>query len=270
MSNYKEKLAKLHNDITKKGWIKTHRQETGGIGRTYENLLCIKENNKSEPDFGDIEIKTHRDNSKNIHLFGKTPSSIPDAIFYLANEYGDYKTKKKFNCSIKSNKYTPCKNDTCFKLLNNYKEKRLYICVYDDRHNLIDDSVYYTHDEISNIFHKKLKNLFFVTAQCQKNDDKEEEFRYYKEATLYTNPSFDVFLKMIDSGEISCDIMLGIYTHGIKNGKPRDHGTRFGIAEDKITKLYLSEECIKDGEIHTIRGNEYYDKNDEIVLYELF
>lgn len=272
--SYKEKLAKKHKDIVSMGWIQTHRSESGGVGRTYENLLGIHENNDSKPDYGDIEIKTHRDKSNsNIHLFGKTPSSTSNPIKYLSYEYSDYERTKTFNVSLRTNMFIP-KGDYYFNLVNDRKNQRLYICVYDETKKMIDNSVFYTYDEIGSSFFEKLKNLFFVKAKHEFNDDNVEEFKYYKSAQLFSNPSFNLFLDLVDSGDICCDIMVGTHTHGKKCGQFRDHGTRFGIPENKLINLYLTEEIVEDGEVKVVRDGggicDWVDKKEESPIYSLF
>ena len=64
--------------IRKKGWVKSLREGDTGIGYTFEKLIGKQEENLPIADFGSIEIKTTRTNSrKRIHLF----SAVPDGDF---------------------------------------------------------------------------------------------------------------------------------------------------------------------------------------------
>lgn len=49
------------SDIKKKGYVRTLRRGSTGIGKTLETLLGIKENNISSPDLGHIELKAQRE-----------------------------------------------------------------------------------------------------------------------------------------------------------------------------------------------------------------
>ena len=44
-------FIKEYTNIKKMGWIKTHRREPTGIGKTLEDLLDITKNNLDQPDF---------------------------------------------------------------------------------------------------------------------------------------------------------------------------------------------------------------------------
>ena len=146
-------LAKLHKDIVDMGWIRTHRKETGGIGRTYEDLLGIKENNENKPDFKSIEIKTHRKKSNSgIHLFTCTPKPIKNPAIYLARQYGDYSKYKSFNLKITTNKHITYKQcGYYFKLRNDRKREMLYIGVYDENIELMDELYFPYHDRLGEI-----------------------------------------------------------------------------------------------------------------------
>ena len=95
-----EEFKSKMDEISIKGWIKTHRRGPTGIGKTLEDLLGITENNASEPDFGVYELKSARDtDSSMLTLFTKTPKP-PRVNNYLLNNYGytsdNYDNKKKF------------------------------------------------------------------------------------------------------------------------------------------------------------------------------
>ena len=75
MKNEIERLKNEFENIKKKGWIKSKRQNISGIGYTFEKLLNIDENSISFADYNGIEIKNKRYNTRGmITLF----SSVPD------------------------------------------------------------------------------------------------------------------------------------------------------------------------------------------------
>ncbi len=87
----------------------------GGAGNTLEDLLGIDENNLKLPDFGDIELKTHRNESKSlITLFHKEPrpaSSVPQLLESAGWSHRKAGTKypineKSFRSTTRANIYT--------------------------------------------------------------------------------------------------------------------------------------------------------------------
>lgn len=63
-----------YTKIKEMGWIRTHRANSTGIGKTLEDLLGITENNRDEPDFGDYELKSCRMDSKSmLTMFTRVP-----------------------------------------------------------------------------------------------------------------------------------------------------------------------------------------------------
>src|SRR3989338_2425166 len=71
--------------IKKNGFIESHRTHNTGIGKTFEDMIGIVENNSSLADYqGILEIKSKRDLSKSmLTLFTKSPSSPKGANSYL-------------------------------------------------------------------------------------------------------------------------------------------------------------------------------------------
>ena len=128
-----------------------------------------------------------------------------------------------------------------FRLINRADERRIYIAVYDlSNTTLLDCSVYYTYDDIESALRDKLHNLFYVTAQSQILPDKTESF-LFDSADIYTEPSLECFLKLLDNGDIMYDIRMGAYS----NGKPHDHGSGFRIRECNLVNLYKNKEHIQ-------------------------
>lgn len=74
-----EELKEKLNKIKAAGFIKTHRANDTGIGKTLEDLLGIKENNLQTPDVVDIELKAKRIDSDSMLTIG-TKSPNPRGI----------------------------------------------------------------------------------------------------------------------------------------------------------------------------------------------
>ena len=245
----KEKIIEAFRKVKAKGWIKSHRSNNTGIGKTFEDCIGVIENNAKEPDLFGFEIKSHRAESASyVTLFTKSPSNPVGANAYLKDMFGEYypnKTLKKLHTSMFATKFNTYNNSYSFRLINNPEEKRIYIGVYSlGGATLLDNTVYYTYDDINKALTCKLHNLFYVTAQRKHNPDNTESF-HFDSATIYTNPSLDKFLKMLDDGYIMYDIRIGSYSSGKSFGKPHDHGSGFRIRKENIPALYNTKEDIK-------------------------
>lgn len=247
--NDKDKIINAFNKVKALGWVKSHRSNNTGIGKTFEDYIGVVENNLNEPDLFGFEIKSHRaDSNSYVTLFTKSPSyPLKGANSYLKDKFGtNYSNSqlKKLHTSIFANRFNTYEDRYSFRLIHKVAERRIYIGVYTiDDHKLLDDTVYYTYDDIEVALKCKLHNLFYVTAQRRNNTDNSESF-YFDAAEIYTNPSLECFLTLLDNGYIMYDIRMGAYGSGKKYGKPHDHGSGFRIKEYNLINLYANIERI--------------------------
>lgn len=238
----KEIIIESFRDVKALGWVKSRRKNNTGIGKTFEDYMGVVENNIDEADLLGYEIKSHReDASSYVTLFTKSPSHPHRANAYLNQKYGmpydDAPQLHKLHTSIFANRSNKFYNKYSFRLLNDSANGVIKICVYDlDSNELLDDEVYYTYDSISKIIDKKLKNLFYVTANREYRG--EDEWFEFTKAEIYTKPSLGNFLKLLDEGFIMFDIRIGSYKSGKNQGKPHDHGSGFRILQSNIKLLY--------------------------------
>ena len=132
----------------------------------------------------------------------------------------------------------------CFQLFNDRQNKCILIAVYSLATNeLLDASCGYTYADLEKTLKKKLKNLFYVTAETKTDTDGTELF-YFHKADIYESPSFTKFLEMIDSGLIMFDIRIGSFHSGANYGKTHDHGSGFRILEGNLCQLYAVHESV--------------------------
>ena len=242
----KELIIKKFREIKDKGWIESHRKNNTGIGKTFEDLIGVEENNLNEPDLAGFEIKSHRDDVNNyITLFTKAPNFPKSANTFLRDNFGtpydDNPDIKKLHTSIFADKKNTYGDKYSFKLINDSNSKQIRIGVYDQKtQEKIDSSVGYNYDCIEKALKNKLNNLFYVSAQRRVENSKEEF--YYDKAEIYTKPSLENFLNLLDNGDIMYDIRIGTYKDGAKKGKTHDHGSGFRILEKNLEKLYSNKE----------------------------
>jgi hypothetical protein len=230
MKSYIELVEKLKK-IKKSGFIKTHRKGMGGIGKTLEDLLGIKENNVPGPNAHMIELKSGRKNSKSmLTLFTKSP--LPKkANSILLQKFG-YVTPK----SRDKNELHTTVNAVSF---NRLKGKELFkINVKIDRIELVTKDLkvwgFWTKEILKTAFERKLPRLMYVKV-ASRGKGSNEEF-WFNEAWLLSRFNFENFLKLLKDGIILVDIRIGQYS----DGRPHDHGTGFRVFPDKL------DLCFKD------------------------
>lgn len=248
MSN-KNKIIKRFHDVKALGFVKSHRKNNTGIGKTFEDYVGVVENNIDKPDLFGYEIKSHREESTSyITLFTKSPSFPQKANAYLRDKFGTpYEANpdmKKLHTSMFADKYNSYFGKYAFKLINDKNFKSIRIGVYSLRSKrLIDDSVGYTYECLAKILKKKLKDLFYVEADRKsKNGD---EYFHFNKAEIYSNPTFEKFLYLLEKGKIMYDIRIGSYQSGKNIGKPHDHGSGFRILESDLKLLFTNREIVE-------------------------
>lgn len=243
-------IIKEFKRVKKLGFVKSHRRNNTGIGKTFEDYIGVEENNIDEPDLVGFEIKAHREVAQSyITLFTKSPSFPKGANSFLKEKFGtpydENPTLKKLHTSIFADRENTYAGKYAFKLINDRKKKCVFIAVYSLKNNkLLDSSCGYTYEDIQEVLKKKLKNLFYVSAET-KVDKKGNEYFYFSKADIYETPSFAKFLNMLDKGLIMFDIRIGSYQSGTNYGKAHDHGSGFRILESNLCKLYSKYEKVE-------------------------
>ena len=249
MTNKDKIISKFHA-VKERGFIKSRRRNNTGIGKTFEDYIGVIENNIDKPDLFGFEIKSHRELAQSyVTLFTKSPSFPKGANAYLKDKFGtpyeENPELKKLHTSMFADKANSYAKKYAFQLINDKKEKCVFIAVYSLRtKKLVDCSCGYTYADIKAVLTKKLKNLFYVTAETKK-DKKGTEYFFFNKADIYEAPSFENFIKLLDKGLIMYDIRIGSYQSGANYGKAHDHGSGFRILEKNLNKLYSIHEKVE-------------------------
>jgi len=242
MDNEIVDLKKIFNKIKKMDWIKSSRQGTDAIGRTFENLLGQEENSLEIPDFRGIEIKTKRSYTKSyISLFNMTPSGkYYHEIERLQSVYGYYdknlKDYKVLNNSVYCGRRTFIGTQYEFMLKVNWNEKKIYLYIFDIHGYLIEKDVYWDFDILKEKVYRKLSILAFIKAH-RKFINRIEYFKYY-DMNLYVLKDFETFISLVENGIIRINFKIGVFKSGRRKGQIHDHGTSFEIKECDLIKLY--------------------------------
>ena len=249
MKTNKDLIIERFREVEKLGFVPSNRSHNTGIGKTFEDYIGVVENNADEPDLFGFEIKSHRELATSyVTLFTKAPVFPKRANTYLKDSYGieypDNADLKKLHISMFASRYSSAYGKYNFRLINDRDNSVIRIGVFDPADNrLIDKSVGYTYDCLAEILKKKLKNLFYVSAETAIINMKEHF--HFNRAEVFTNPTLDRLLKLIDEGVIMYDIRIGSYGSGRNYGKAHDHGSGFRILEKNIHLLFENHESIE-------------------------
>ncbi len=249
MKTNKDLIIARFRDVEKLGFVPSNRSHNTGIGKTFEDYIGVVENNIDEPDLFGFEVKSHRELATSyVTLFTKAPSFPKRANAYLKDRYGmpypDNAELKKLHISMFASKYSLAYEKYNFRLINDRDNAVIRIGVFDPADNrLIDQSVGYTYESLDKILKRKLKNLFYVNAETTLIDMK--EYFHFNRAEIFTDPTLQRFLKLIDDGVIMYDIRIGSYRSGRNYGKAHDHGSGFRILERNIHLLFEKHESIE-------------------------
>ncbi len=196
---------------------------SGGPGRLLEDLLGIEVNNADSPDLADWEIKFHGGASL-LTLFHKDPE--PQGIIRLmVHEYGwdDGKGRISFRHTIKSE-----------------TERGFYVVNENDRiiiRNKFKDSAvpHWTHNTLFNAFSSKCRRLIVVSGTVLQNPRRV----IYKTATAYWEPDIKGFSRAVADGVFYVD--FDARTQKGAGSAIRNHGTKFRIKVDDLSKVYAHE-----------------------------
>ncbi|HJJ42440.1 MAG TPA: MvaI/BcnI family restriction endonuclease [Methanocorpusculum sp.] len=233
--------------IKSKGFIESHRTHNTGIGKTFEDLMNIKENNIQDADYKNlIEIKTKRiDSESMITLFTKSPDYPPNSNSYLREKYGVIdKTynMKTLHTTVSAIKYNTFKEDIGFKLECSDEDRKLYILIHDSiTGKILERRIFYTYETLEKIVSAKCANIAYVNAENRINNNGLEEFRYTS-AKLLTGCTFEKFISAVKDGTITYDIRIGFYKSGKSFGKTHDHGSGFRIKKSDISAIFTVTE----------------------------
>lgn len=226
-----EQLLKIFAGIKESGWHESHRKGNTGIGKTFEDLLEKEEDNLDEPDFYDIEIKTHDENgSSMITLFTKSPSNPRGANTYLRENYGilnDFGNMVLHQTVSATQRINSRLYKFEFQVFVDWEDERVYLHVFNKLGELIDNHIFWSFKDLEIQLNKKLKKIALVSAE--KKEEKGIVYYKYNHIRLITGLNIAGLIKAIQNGDIKVDIRIGAYSSGPKKGKTHDHGTAFRI-----------------------------------------
>jgi len=217
-------------------WIPSSRSGDTAIGKTFEDIIGITENNSPDADLHGVEIKSKRKSScaSAITLFTARPCYPPKATRGLIEKYGYFneENEKRFYSTLMMDRDT------------SYGDSVLTVGLSDRTVNILDGAnpvVHWTHERLEKIANRKISALGFVTGDSRKIDGR-EEFRYTGLQLLW-GFSFDRFIQAMYDKKISIDFRAKMVGNRV-----RDHGTGFRIQQQHLEYLFSESMTIKKGE----------------------
>lgn len=229
--------------IKRKGWVVSNRKHDTGIGKTFEDLIGIHENNNFLADYKDVlELKSKRELSESmVTLFTKAPTYPKKVNSILREKYGQPDKKadnmKILHTTISAGDFNTFANMFGFKLKIDEQQQKIFITIKDLHSDKTEGAeIYYDFKDVKNIIEKKCKYIAYITAETKK-ENRREYFRFIK-AVLLSGLTFEKFIEFIKKGIIVYDIRLGVYRSGKNKGKTHDHGSGFRILKKNLAKVF--------------------------------
>ena len=230
LGELKQKLK----EISENGFIKSHRSNNTGIGKTLEDEMGISENNLPEHDFTIgktlIELKAQRiEAGTPITLSTKEPIWKMNKFEVIKKTgYLDKKGRQALKIILSTKGYNP----KGYKLeIRGLFKKRIAIV-----HYKLGEVCFFDFGKLMDIIKAKLgENILLVLADVKKKGD--NEYFHYKEALYLSGFKPKEFKNMIKNGKIIWEFRL----HLKSDTAIRDHGSGFRTARRNLSELYLKE-----------------------------
>jgi len=224
--------------------VKTNRKGNTGIGKTFEDIVGVVENNNLPIDYkGFIELKSQRAYTGSLlTLFTKSPNPygvmarIRDVHGELCPKHG---LTNILHSTCKHSGYNTYKSRLGFKIELDRQNQHLLLHIKDLATGALltnhIQQVFWDFSDLREIVETKCKNIAYVIGKSEKKVD--DEYFTFTKAILLTGLTFDKFLDFIEQDIIVFDIRHG--THS--NGKPHDHGPAFRIAKRNLPRAFHQE-----------------------------
>lgn len=212
-----------------KEWTQTNRNGSTGVGKTFEDILGVEENNSKEADYKGVELKCFRK--------GKLKSSL-QTLFTMEPEWNGIKSRNSRKIILNNYGYSSdgeIKLNTTVTSSENNRGWSLEIeNGYVNILNYGDLVARYSTKSIVDKFRDgKLKELVTIGADVKKENRK--EYFNYNEMKYYTDVSEENIITLISEGKLKIDIRMN---------SEKNYGTAFRLNRN----LYLDdlyETCVE-------------------------
>jgi len=193
IKRFKVKFAQ----IKRKGWIKSKRKGSTGIGHTLEQLLGVTENNIALPDLSIVELKAHRIGSSSmITLFTFNRKAWKINPHAAIKKYGTRDDNGRLGMY-----FTMARTPNSMGLFLNVDETAISV-----RHISGEVVAEWQLEALAKRFMQKTPGLVLVSAFSEMRGD--TEWFKYDRAQLLTETSSDIIKNQFLSGNVLFDIRM--------------------------------------------------------------
>lgn len=226
-------FLKRFDRIADRGFVKTRRAGSTGVGYTLESLLKIEENNSPQGDFHGMEIKAYRDSEskfddhEKMNLFLKEPvwlDGMKSADRIKAYGYVDENGRRAWYQAVTSNV-----NSSGLRLQVDRTDRVVRFLRNDTAIGQ------WSYAVLEKRLLEKHSETVFVAADSR-GTGKAEEF-HYQTVTYCAAPSVTRLLKLIEEG----DVILELRMHIKPTGGARNHGSAFRVRKHRLVDLYRNQ-----------------------------
>jgi hypothetical protein len=223
-----EEILNILKKIKSMGYVKTHRPDDQGVGRTLEDLLGVPENNFLIRDLGDIELKAKRVESESMLSVASATPKPRGVSRVLFNTY-KFMSSKGYYC-LYSDVTGAQVNPQGFRIALGEN-----ILILDNPKHV---NAYWPFSIFEDSLKAKGDRILLVFAETKGERKTVEESFNYVEAYLLEGLSWSRFKNAILNGKLKIEFRIGVYLSGKLKGKYHDHGTAFRIMKRDFLHLY--------------------------------
>lgn len=211
------------SEIKRRGYIRTKRKGPTGVGYTLESLLEIEENNISSPDFGAIELKSHRHGQSallSLFTFNRNVWVMPplDAIHKYGSPDENGRMGLYFTMGLRPN------------------SAGLFLFVAEDivAVRSIDGAeiAKWQLTDLAQRFAKKVANVLLVSASVENRNN--VEYFWFDRARILTGGTSVSILRNQFASE---NLLLDLRLHDAGT-RARNHGTGFRVSLANLQNVY--------------------------------
>lgn len=235
-------LIKKFISIAKKGWIKSVKENHGGVGMTFENELGKKPDADFFPDYNGIEIKcTTRFSDYPLFLlsiaFDGPSDDETDRICQKFGYYDkDYPNMKVIFAKTSCPYMIMQRNGYKTKLNIDEINEKINFEVYSTKDELLDNKSFLNFTSLYGHLMVKLGKIAVIHAS-KKIFEGQMYFRYYR-IDIYELKSFNAFIDLLKSGKIDVTLVARISKSGPRIGQYRNQNLVFELEKSYINDLF--------------------------------
>ena len=242
-TNIIETFRRDFQRIKEMGFVRSNRAHNTGVGKTFEDLIGVPENNFQLVDYMDfLELKSQRDYTGSmLTLFTKSPDFPQNANTHLRDTYGtqdeENPSLKKLHTTASGSRYNSVYDRFGLKLECDNSVNKIFLRFKNLNNNtVLPDNIHYNYATLRHIVEQKCQNIAYINAETRIVEG-HEQFKY-NSAVLLTGLSFDRFINLVNQGLILYDIRIGSYKSGANFGKIHDHGSGFRVKKADIERVF--------------------------------